>query len=104
LVFLVIFLSIQSSSLWGRLIVVPLSLSLVITLNLTLLLSGVLALIFILVFIGGLLVFLVRVSTLLSQEPITTIIYIYFFLLFRVVFSIVIEKTTLNSIDFFVTN
>jgi len=65
---LVLLLSIQTSSLWGSLILVPIRLILVIRFSNFVIYSGLIAYIFIIVFIGGLIVLLVRIASLISQE------------------------------------
>jgi len=58
---------VQSSSLWASLLTLPLSVTLILSL-VSEKTSGVLSLLFIIVFIGGLLVLLVRVASSVHQE------------------------------------
>jgi hypothetical protein len=64
-----IFLSVlQSSALMARLLIIPTSLFVIKMMEMELSSSGLVLLIYILVFIGGLLVFLVRLTSTLSLE------------------------------------
>jgi len=68
LVTLIITLNLQSSSLWRTLIVVPISLILVYSFRRIDMISGLLIVIYVIVFIGGLLIFLIRVASISPQE------------------------------------
>lgn len=62
--------SIQVSSLVRRLLLVPLRIILIFLLNINIVYSGFLGYVFIIIFIGGLIVLLVRVSSLIKQDQI----------------------------------
>lgn len=68
LIILVIILTLQSSSLWGTLIVVPIRLILIYSYSRVNIISGLLIIIYVIVFIGGLLIFLIRVASISPQE------------------------------------
>lgn len=63
-----ILLCLQNSSLWGTLIVVPISLVLIYSFRIVNIMSGLLIIIYVIVFIGGLLIFLIRVASITPQE------------------------------------
>lgn len=63
-----ILLCLQNSSLWGTLIVVPISLVLIYSFRIVNIMSGLLIIIYVIVFIGGLLIFLMRVASITPQE------------------------------------
>lgn len=63
-----IILSLQSSSLWSTLIVVPIRLILIYSYSRLNIISGLLIIIYVIVFIGGLLIFLMRVASISPQE------------------------------------
>lgn len=58
----------QASSLIRRILLVPSRIILILTLNINFIHSGILCYIFIIIFIGGLMVLLVRVSSTVQQE------------------------------------
>lgn len=62
-------ISIQISSLVRSLILIPLSLLLIIACHIEALYSRVIIFIFVIIFIGGLMVLLVRIASLVYQEP-----------------------------------
>jgi hypothetical protein len=64
----IIILSSQSSSLWSSLLIIPFSLLIVILLRNKNLFSGLFIFVYVIIFIGGLLVLLVRVASLTYQE------------------------------------
>jgi len=66
--FAVITISVQVSSLIRSLLLVPSRVILIVSLNLNLVYSGFMCYIFIIIFIGGLMVLLVRVSSTVVQE------------------------------------
>jgi len=68
LVILVTILSLQSSSLWRTLIVVPIRLILIYSFRRLNIMSGLLMIIYVMVFIGGLLIFLISVASISPQE------------------------------------
>lgn len=68
LIFLIILLCLQGSSLWGTLIVVPTRLVLIYSFRIFNMISGLLMIIYVIVFIGGLLIFLIRVASIAPQE------------------------------------
>lgn len=68
LVLLIILLCLQGSSLWGTLIVVPTRLVLIYSFRIVNIISGLLIIIYVIVFIGGLLIFLIRVASITPQE------------------------------------
>jgi len=68
LVILVTILSLQSSSLWRTLIVVPIRLILIYSFRRLNIMSGLLMIIYVIVFIGGLLIFLISVASISPQE------------------------------------
>jgi len=68
LILLIIILSIQASSLWRALTVIPISLILIYSFRRINRISGLLMIIYVIVFIGGLLIFLIRVASLAPQE------------------------------------
>lgn len=61
-------LCLQGSSLWSTLIVVPTRLVLVYSFRIVNIISGLLIIIYVIVFIGGLLIFLIRVASITPQE------------------------------------
>lgn len=58
----------QRSSLWGTLIVVPIRLVLIYSFRIVNVISGLLIIVYVIVFIGGLLIFLIRVASITPQE------------------------------------
>jgi len=68
LISLMIALSVQASSLWRTLTVIPISLILIYSFRRMNRISGLLMIIYVIVFIGGLLIFLIRVASLAPQE------------------------------------
>lgn len=58
----------QGSSLWGTLVVVPTRLVLIYSFRIVNMISGLLIIIYVMVFIGGLLIFLIRVASITPQE------------------------------------
>lgn len=68
LVILVTMLRLQSSSLWRTLIVVPIRLILIYSFRRVNIISGLLMIIYVIVFIGGLLIFLMSVASISPQE------------------------------------
>lgn len=68
LVSLIMLLCLQGSSLWGTLIVVPTRLVLIYSFRIVNIISGLLMIIYVIVFIGGLLIFLIRVASITPQE------------------------------------
>lgn len=68
LVLLIILLCLQGSSLWGTLIVVPTRLVLIYSFSIVSMISGLLIIVYVIVFIGGLLIFLIRVASITPQE------------------------------------
>lgn len=65
---LIILLCLQGSSLWGTLIVVPTRLVLIYSFRIVNIISGLLIIVYVIVFIGGLLIFLIRVASITPQE------------------------------------
>jgi hypothetical protein len=63
-----ILLCLQGSSLWGTLIVVPTRLVLIYSFRIINIISGLLIIVYVIVFIGGLLIFLMRVASITPQE------------------------------------
>jgi len=61
-------LSVQNSSLWSIIIIIPIRVVVILTGRSVLELSGVLIIVYVIVFIGGLLVLLIRVTTIRTQE------------------------------------
>lgn len=70
---------VQSSSLWARLLTIPIRLSLVVSFGSDKF-SGLLFFLFVIIFIGGLLVLLVRVATAVFQEQSSSINLLIFLL------------------------
>lgn len=68
LIILVVILSLQSSSLWRTLIVVPIRLILIYSFRRLNIMSGLLIVIYVIVFVGGLLIFLMSVASISPQE------------------------------------
>lgn len=68
ILFRIIVISFQVSSLIRRLILVPSRIVLIFILNIVFSFSGLLSYIFIIIFIGGLIVLLVRVTSIIPQE------------------------------------
>jgi len=68
LVLLIMLLCLQGSSLWGTLIVVPTRLVLIYSFRMLNIISGLLVIVYVIVFIGGLLIFLIRVASITPQE------------------------------------
>jgi len=68
LILLVIILCLQGSSLWRTLIVVPARLVLIYSFRSINITSGLLIIIYVIVFIGGLLIFLISVASISPQE------------------------------------
>lgn len=63
-----ILLCLQGSSLWGTLIVVPTRLVLIYSFRMVNIISGLLIIVYVMVFIGGLLIFLISVASITPQE------------------------------------
>jgi hypothetical protein len=59
----------QSSSLWTRVLIVPISIIVIVTYSSRNFFSGVRMILYIMIFIGGLMVLLVRVASISFQEP-----------------------------------
>lgn len=68
LALLIMILCLQGSSLWGTLIVVPTRLVLIYSFRIVNIISGLLIIIYVIVFIGGLLIFLISVASITPQE------------------------------------
>jgi len=83
--------SVQSSSLWARLLTIPTSIVLIIMYR-TDKSSGLLLLLFIIVFIGGLLVLLMGVASSIHQEQAILVRLFYFFFVRVLIAPILIKK------------
>lgn len=89
----------QGSSLWGTLIVVPTRLVLIYSFRMVNIISGLLIIIYVIVFIGGLLIFLIRVASITPQEQRLRISNVFIiFTIILIVPMLFVHKKLLTSI------
>lgn len=96
---LVIFFCCQSSSLWRRLTLIPFRIFIALSIVDSMAFSGLLVYMFILVFVGGLMIILVRVTSVSVQEQRTKMHYIYIISL--IIISFFLEKSDITEVYFF---
>lgn len=91
MIFLSFGVSVQSSSLWARLLTIPTSIVLIIIYRSDKS-SGLLLLLFIIIFIGGLLVLLMGVASSIHQEQAILVRLFYFFLVGVLITPVLIKR------------
>lgn len=91
-IIIVVILSSQSSALWSSVSIIPLRISIVRIVNSVNYFSGIAVLLFIIVFIGGLLVLLVRVASISRQEQRFYFIKVWVGVLGSLIFPFLIMK------------